>query len=355
MTAAGNDPRVRLVIHGRDGPTTKADCLNRLYLALGQDEARRHFRFRSVVLHDAEDMVHPAALAAIDRALDAVDFVQLPVRPEPQGRSRWIAGHYSDEFCEAHAKALVVRDALNAGIPAAGVGCGFDRDALARLALVRQSEGENGPFAAQCLTEDYELGLLLSREGRGSSFLRLRDAHGDLVATRSYFPARLGEAVKQKTRWMHGIALQGWERLGWFGRPIDIWMALRDRRGPLTSMVLAAAYLLLVLELILMLGRWAGYPVGVPVGPELQVLVTITLFGLAWRALFRVGFTTAEYGWAEGARALFRIPVANVIAIMAGRRALYAYIKGLFGEAVVWEKTTHSQHPSTAPKAGVRA
>jgi adsorption protein B len=346
MQAAGNDPRVRLVIHDRDGPTTKADCLNRLYRALGQDEARRRFRYRSVVLHDAEDMVHPAALSAIDQALDTADFVQLPVRPEPQRQSRWIAGHYSDEFCEAHAKALVVRDALKAGIPAAGVGCGFAREALARLAIVRQTEGENGPFAAQCLTEDYELGLLLSREGLGSRFLRLRDQQGNLVATRSFFPAQLGDAVRQKTRWMHGIALQGWERLGWSGRPIDFWMALRDRRGPLTSLVLAVAYLLLLVELVLMVGRWAGYEFGKPPSPILQAMMWVTLFGLVWRIAVRIAFTTAEYGPAEGARALLRIPVANIIAIMAGRRALYAYIKGLLGETVVWEKTMHTAHPA---------
>ena len=92
-------------------------------------------------MHDAEDMVHPAALAVMDRALAEVDFVQLPVRPEPQPASRWIAGHYSDEFTEAHAKALVVRDALGAAIPAAGVGCGFSREALASLARLRMASG----------------------------------------------------------------------------------------------------------------------------------------------------------------------------------------------------------------------
>jgi len=59
--AASTDPRVRLVIHDRDGPSTKADCLNRLYTALATDEARSGQRFAMVVFHDAEDMVDPAA------------------------------------------------------------------------------------------------------------------------------------------------------------------------------------------------------------------------------------------------------------------------------------------------------
>ncbi|MFX7768468.1 glycosyltransferase family 2 protein, partial [Acinetobacter baumannii] len=80
---------------------------NRLYGALRDDEARQAFRARGIVLHDAEDMVHPAGLMLLDRGLDEADFVQLPVRPEPQAASRWVGGHYCDEFAESHAKAMV--------------------------------------------------------------------------------------------------------------------------------------------------------------------------------------------------------------------------------------------------------
>jgi adsorption protein B len=122
MAAAANEGRLRVVIHDRDGPTTKADCLNGLYAALCADEMRKGQRFASIILHDAEDMVHPAALSLIDAALTDSDFVQPPVRPEIQASSRWIGGHYADEFAEAHAKILVVRDALGAAVPAAGSG-----------------------------------------------------------------------------------------------------------------------------------------------------------------------------------------------------------------------------------------
>jgi adsorption protein B len=84
IRAARGDPRVRLVVNGENGPTTKANCLNRLYAALVEDEKRTGTMYRNVIMHDAEDMVHPAALAVMDRALAEVDFVQLPVRPEPQ-------------------------------------------------------------------------------------------------------------------------------------------------------------------------------------------------------------------------------------------------------------------------------
>jgi bacteriophage N4 adsorption protein B len=348
-SAAADDPRVRLVIHGRQGPTTKADCLNRLYAALCADEARGGTRFASVLLHDAEDMVHPAALEAIDTELTRCDFVQLPVRPELQANSRWIGGHYADEFAESHAKAMVVRDRLGAALPAAGVGCGLSRAALARLAQNRAAEGQIGPFSPEALTEDYELGLELSREGRGSRFLRLRDADGALVATRSYFPGQLAPAVRQKTRWVHGIAFQGWERMGWSARPVELWMALRDRRGPLTALVLAVAYLLLLVDSVLIAAELAGWQGAAPLSPVLRTMLIVSLFGFIWRAGMRAAFTAHEYGAAEAVRAVLRIPIGNIIAIMAGRRALGAYLRSLRTGRVAWDKTSHELHPASVP------
>lgn len=346
MKGAKGDPRVRIVVNDRPGPTTKADCLNRLYAALCDDEERSGVRFRSIVLHDAEDFVHPAALALIDRNLRDAAFVQLPVRPEPQAGSRWIAGHYADEFTESHAKSMVVRNAMGAAIPAAGVGCGFDRDLLAALARARTGSTAGEPFAAECLTEDYELGLLVSRSGCKSRFLRVRDHLGGLVATRAYFPGRIEDAVRQKARWIHGIALQGWDRLGWFGGPVDVWMAVRDRRGLLTAVVLAAAYLLILIEAMLGLARLAGWQERLDLSPLATVMLELSFVALVWRVLWRFGFTASEYGLVEGLRSIARTPVANVIAIMAGRRALVAYVRSLVGAAPGWDKTVHSLHPA---------
>jgi adsorption protein B len=57
---AAGDSRVRCVVGPRPGPTSKADCLNQLWQAMRADEARRGRRFKAVVLHDAEDVVHSA-------------------------------------------------------------------------------------------------------------------------------------------------------------------------------------------------------------------------------------------------------------------------------------------------------
>ena len=348
MTAAASDPRVRIVIHEAQGPTTKADCLNRLYRALRDDEGRTGVPVRMIVLHDAEDMVHPAALALMDTAITDADFVQIPVRPEPQANSRWIAGHYVDEFTESHAKAMVVRDALGAALPAAGVGCAFSRGVLGDMARRNFHDGIDGPFEAECLTEDYELGLMVARSGKHSRFIRLRDHDGSLIATRSYFPASLTEAVRQKTRWVHGIAFQGWERMGWWGRPVDVWMAMRDRRGPLVAMVLAVAYFLIVLTPMLLIADRSGQMAVTAESPLLKPMIVICFCGLVWRAVMRFAFTAREYGAAEGLRAVLRIPVANVIAIMSGRRAFTAYLRSFFGQVPVWDKTEHKAHPALA-------
>ncbi len=340
---AQGDPRVRIVVHDSDGPTTKADCLNCLYRALQQDELREEREARMVLLHDAEDMVDAGGLVLLDRAIDSAQFVQLPVLPMPRRDSRWIGSHYCEEFAEAHGKSMVVRSALGASLPAAGVGCAFDRRMLAEIAF---KSGRDGPFDEDSLTEDYELGIKVAAMGGKSQFLRVRGENGHLVATRAYFPDQLGHAVRQKARWMHGIALQGWDRLGWSGGAGEWWMRLRDRRGPLSAVVLFIGYTLMALALLLAGLKSLGYPAPWQPSGLLLALLAFNVASFAWRGFMRFNFTKAEYGWREGLRAVLRIPVANVISIMAGYRALFAYTRTLRGGEPRWEKTAHDAHPA---------
>ena len=348
IRGAGGDPRVRLVMLDRIGPTTKADCLNRLYRALRADEERLGIATRMVVLHDAEDMVDPAALALLDHALGSengkADYVQLPVLPVPQPASRWVGSHYCEEFAEAHGKAMVVRDALAAGLPAAGVGCAFARDMLDRIAWAYGTPG--APFSQECLTEDYELGLRIKALGGRSRFLRVRGSDRRLVATRACFPDRLDAAVRQKTRWIHGIAFQAWDRLGWSAHPAELWMRMRDRRGPLNALVLTAAYLLLAITAVLAAGDALGYGRPWVGGPLVDFLLAANMVSFIWRATLRFAFTAREYGLREAGWAVLRIPLTNIIAIVAGRRALFAYLRTFGGHAPQWDKTDHHAHPA---------
>jgi len=84
--------RIRIVNGTLAGPTTKAEALNRLWLALLADEARTGIRYKAIVLHDAEDVVHPAELRLFDTLIERFDLVQLPVLPLADRGSRWISG-----------------------------------------------------------------------------------------------------------------------------------------------------------------------------------------------------------------------------------------------------------------------
>ncbi len=348
MRAAPGDARLRIVIHNRDGPSTKADCLNRLYTAMRDDERRMGLLFSSIVFQDAEDLVDPAALGLLDRAIaDGVDFAQLPVEPLVQSDRGWFArhlgSHYCEEFAEAHGKLMVVRDHLGAALPGAGVGCAVSRDAIQKLCRRRY---DLKPFSAESLTEDYELGLTIGENGGKCRFLRARGDDGRLIATRAYFPTRIDHVVRQKTRWVHGIALQGWDRVGWSGGLVEKWMRARDRRGPLTALVLLFGYSLLVLTSLSWLAIVFGFGEPVALSPMLEALLIANLIAFLWRAVWRFGWTASVYGAGEGARAVLRVPLTNVIAIMSGRRAIFAYGRTLLGRGVEWDKTPHNAHPA---------
>jgi adsorption protein B len=334
--AAVADPRVRAVPVPVDGPTTKADCLNHLFLALAADEAAGAPRAKAVVLHDAEDLVHPLELRLFDRLVERSALVQLPVLPLPDPQSRWISGHYADEFAESHIKELVVREAVGAAIPLAGVGCAIERGALDQLAAAHKGT----PFAAASLTEDYELGLRLGALGLKTMFVRLPATPGSraMVASRSHFPADLDAAVRQKARWIGGIALAGWDRLGWSGGLGERWMRMRDRRGPFAALLLVAGYAALILWLQIALAAALGAPIAFAPSPLLLALLTLNLWLLGWRIAMRFAFTTAAYGLGEGLRSIPRILVGNLIAILAARRAMTLHEAG---GPRVWDKTRH--------------
>src|SRR5688500_13149672 len=328
------DRRIEPMRVEADGPTTKADCLNYLYDALVAYEVTAGEATKAIVLHDAEDVVHPLELSLFDRLIGRAGVIQLPVLPLIDPGSNWISGHYCDEFAEAHAKEMVVREAVGASIPLAGVGCAIAREPLARLAAMHGGR----PFVGGSMTEDYELGLRIGALGLKTMFVRIPARPGDrsMVASRGHFPSGLGVAVRQKARWLGGIALSGWDRLGWRGGLGERWMRMRDRRGPLAAVLLVAGYVAAVLWVQLAIASGLGAPVEFQVSPALAFLLELNLMLLAWRLFVRFCFVTSAYGLGEGLRSLPRTIVGNVIAILAVRRAAALH---LAGGPPAWDKT----------------
>lgn len=335
------DARVRPVLCARPGPTTKADCLNQLWAAMLADERVGAGRYDAVVLHDAEDLVHPGELRVHAHYLGDFDVTQTPVEPLIDPAGPLVSGHYCDEFAEAHGRTMPVRQSLRAALPLAGVGCGIARATLDRIAAARGGH----PFDETSLTEDYELGLMIATLGGRGAFVRVAERPGGpLVATRARFPATLEAAVRQKARWMVGIALAGWDRTGWAraGAWREHWMRMRDRRAILSVLVLAAAYAALVGWAVSRVSHALAGDAPAIVDPGLAVLLSANAVLLGWRLAARAWFVGALYGWRQALWSLPRAMVSNLVALLAARRAMFRYVAMLRGAALSWDKTAHS-------------
>ena len=337
--AAGGDPRVRLVVGDRPGPTTKAGCLNWIWQAMLADERATGAPVKAVVLHDAEDIVHADELRLYDTLIERFALVQIPVHALPvrgHGLSAaLISGHYCGEFAEAHGKQVVVREAVGAAVPSAGVGCAIARDTLAAIAGDRE-----GPFDPDSLTEDYELGLRIGTAGGRGAFVRLPAADGDgMVAVRACFPHTIMASVRQKSRWVTGISLAGWDRLGWQGGIAERWMRLRDRRALLAALVLAAAYVALpIWGLAWSMAWFAHRPLEVSIPPTL-IIANLSLLG--WRVAMRMSMTCASHGWRIALLAPLHMLIGNIVSMIAAVRALGLYAGLVRHGRLRWDKTAH--------------
>ena len=349
VIAAGSQGRtIRLVLHATPGPTTKADCLNNLWRALTRDELAGGYKAKAIILHDAEDYVHPLELRVYNYLIERAAAVQLPVIPIAVPGSAWASGHYCDEFAEAHGKSLVVREAVGASIPLAGVGCAIKRNWLGRIAIGRSGD----PFDAGSLTEDYELGLGLGADGGKVIFARMLDKNRMLVGTRACFPDTFEAATRQKARWLTGIALAGWDRLGWRGGFSEVWMRLRDRKAIFASIVLTTAYLCIVLTVLLIGLDLAGFYSVPPMSNTVVAITLITLILLVWRVIVRFAFVWLMHGVGQAFLSIPRNIVGNIIGIVAARRACSIYLRHIFGGALSWDKTTHSHFPGKMSRHG---
>ena len=343
------DRRVRLVIGPAAGPTTKGDNLNRMWHALGEDERAEGRRFAAVVLHDAEDRVHPAEIALYRVHLAQDAMVQIPVVPHYEPGQRWIGGHYADEFAEAHGKELALRSRLGLPLPSAGVGTALTRNALSLLAIGRGGD----PFRADSLAEDYEVGMLLDAFGLSARFVDAVDDDGTRIVSRGEFPARVEAAARQKARWVVGIALAGWDHVAWpTARPDDgprrarrawaaRWMLWRDRRAPLAAIVILAAYIGMILAGLAMAGEALFGWSAIDIGDTLRWLLAFNAVLLLWRLSMRFLFTARCYGLRAGLAAVPRAFVANLISVLAARRAIACYWTMQRSGRVIWDKTDH--------------
>lgn len=343
-----------------DGPTNKADCLNWIYQGIREYENSSGERFDILVLHDAEDVVHPLSLKLFNYLIPRKDMVQLPVFVLESRWYQFTAGHYIDEFAEYHLKDLLVRERLAGVVPGAGVGCAYSRRALDLVA----KQHENQVFSTESLTEDYDLSFRLhnlklklifvkkaiTRTVTRKSFWTGKPSVKVVkkyIATREYFPSTFMASVRQKSRWITGIAFQGWASIGWKGGWWTKYMLFRDRKVIVTNQVNALAYVVVVTVLVLWFAdRYFSdayrYPPLVDEGSWLWYLILVDTFFLLWRLSQRVINVFRVYGWQHAALALPRVVWANSLNFVAGLRASYLFGRYLVSGKLVWEKTKHA-------------
>ncbi len=322
------------------GPTSKADCLNWIYNCMSELEGKQGIRFNTVVLHDAEDLIHPEALSTINRERAAHAMVQVPVLPLPTPFHEVTHAVYCDEFAEFQTIDMPARGYCGSFIPSNGVGTGFARQILQRLARERGKV-----FDPLSLTEDYEIGVYIHQAGFSQVFVPLHRNGPDIMATREYFPRRIRSAVRQRTRWVTGNALQSWERYGWRGPLSTKYWFWRDRKGllanPLSFLtnLLFAAGLLTFLWSAMAHGRWALSVLH----PEIIRLCLITSTLQYLRMALRMLCVARIYGFTFALGTPWRCLHGNFINSFASFGALWQFAAAkLQGRPLVWLKTEHA-------------
>ena len=350
--------KVTQLIVPHPGPTCKADCLNWIVRGIIEYQDKHGIRFAGVVLHDAEDVVDTLSLKLFNCLMPEWDVVQIPIISLERPWWDLIGGHYMDEFAEAHCKEMHVREWFAGVVPGAGVGTGYSMRAL------ETATADGDCFATDSLTEDYEFSYRshhrlkqifvrfpIERRLPCWSFLHRAPrlvSRCDFITTREFFPDLFWSSVRQKTRWVTGIALQGWRKFGWRGNWRVRYLYFRDRKALLTQQFMMLGYIV-ALGLISLEVSSALFPDRYIFAPPFENdsalwdLFYINVGLLVNRLAHRHFWTCRIYGWSQLPLIIPRYFVANVVNYFAVTRATLRYLRHLrTGERIGWDKTVHS-------------
>ncbi len=326
------------------GPTSKADCLNWIYQRMLLYEEENGVTFDTVVLHDAEDLIHPEALGLINRARATYAMVQIPVLPLSTPAQEFTHGIYCDEFAEYQTIDMPARQFSRSFIPSNGVGTGFARCILDQLA----SERGNRVFDPASLTEDYEIGVHVHECGHEQLFVPLRHSDRGWIATREYFPRKIRSAIRQRTRWVTGIALQCWERTRWRGSWRSKYWFWRDRKGLLSNPLTLLTNLLFtigVTDWVVSSAMHRPWVFAVS-NPRIVLLCFLTMVLQCLRLGIRIVCVERVFGIVFALGVPLRAFHANLVNCLASLGAMWLYSSArLRGLPLVWIKTEHA-YPS---------
>ena len=348
-------PQVIKVVNSKPGPTTKADNLNEIYRGLQQFEQQTGLTFDIVVLSDSEDIHHPLSFKLFNYLMPRFEMIQIPIIPLETPWHSFVGGVYLDEFAEMHLKELLVREKISRILPSAGTSTAFWLSSLRKL-----DEGNTGQiFNPKSLTEDYEVGIKFGKLGLRQIMLiqwveRVVTKEGkpkprkvkELVATRAFFLTEFKKAMRQRARWVYGIAWQGLKNVGWDRHLKVNYSLMRDRVSFFANFLYAFGYLLILYVLTVFVVHLFRPDFGIPplVRPDeiWWKLALVVLFFFFWRILMRFIFVNKIYGAGQALLTPIRIVVGNVLNFASSALAMLWLIRAVSTKKEqTWIKTEH--------------
>ncbi|MDR3688137.1 MAG: glycosyltransferase [Fimbriimonas sp.] len=347
-------PQIIKVVTARPGPTTKADCLQNVLAAIRAKEEAELINYDIILMHDAEDWVHPQEFLVHNYLIPQIDVVQLPILPFPAKWNKWVHWIYADEFSENHMKDVPVREKISGFVPYAGTGTGFSRKVIEFLA----DEFDGQVFNETSMTEDYSMSKKIREAGMKSAFVNVVLGDDDspwwkplykrpmFISNWSYFPMDWTRSVRQKSRWIIGISLQEWEQTGWVGNWLMKENFVKDRKVFVAASASFLGYLVLIYNIVFVLGYFHLVPFQLlptlVAGEPLANLVSFCTFYMLLRITQRITWVGLTYGLGPGLLSVPRLIVGNIINGLASFRALKVFADSRSGKATVrWDNTTH--------------
>lgn len=348
-------PQIKKVVTAKPGPTSKSDCLNNIYKFMQEYEKKNNIHFDTIILHDAEDIVHPYEFLLANYFLLIADAVQIPILPLPAKWYQLVHWVYADEFAIFQLKDSFVREKNKGFVPFAGVGMCLTRRALEKY----QKSFNTSPFPEHSLTEDYLLANRLNQLGLRVLFLRvtlkdesLNSRKAKIYSKRkyficnwAYFPMNFKRSVKQKARWMTGIVFQSWEELGWKGNLRIKENLYKDRRMVIDQVINVLAYTATIYFILFHLSDRGIINIKIPDiinGNQSTILLCkITLIFFVKDMIEKAYIVSTVYGPLQGMLSIPRTILANIINTLAAFHACRTYIIMKRGNKVTWDKTDH--------------
>jgi hypothetical protein len=195
------------------------------------------------------------------------------------------------------------------------------------------------------LTEDYELGLRFYKLGFKTAFINMTTNSKDVmarIATSEYFPNTFWGAVKQRSRWIAGIAFQNWKIHKWKGSLKTKYFLFRDRKSLISAIGILLSNIVFAYFVVYLASITFNFQFTIPLiekGAVLWYLMLGTFFFMVSRLIHRFAFTYNWYGLRYAIFSIVRLPFDNIINIFATARAFKVYQTNK--KKVVWDSTDH--------------